>query len=158
MRHARFVFFGAVSSVLAVGLVEGCGSGTPSCPPGDVCTSASDQDSGKNIGNPADGGTTDSGGSTACTADAGKVDDNPACNDCAYANCCTQIAACQADPNCEGLQQCIAACDPSDTECLLTCQVEYDPTTLQNVGTCAQVKCKSECGSVNTDAGFDAGL
>lgn len=157
MRHARFVFAIAFFTSSAGVLIEGCGSGTPSCPAGDVCTSANGDDGGRDIGNPSDGGGGGGDGSSSTTcADAGPVDDNPACNSCAYANCCTQITACQADPNCTGLEACLAACASNDTECQLTCQVEYDPTTLQNVGVCAQQRCPTECKAPDSGGpGFD---
>jgi hypothetical protein len=164
MRRAHhFVFLFCSCAFVSAVTTAGCGSGTASgtCPPGDVCEAACPEGE---ICIPADGGgdgsgggggggdgssTTggDSGGGTlpaGCT-DAGPADPNPTCNACAYANCCKQVDDCAADPSCTGLDNCEAACDPNDIQCLLLCQDEYDTTTATAVGACIQQHCAVQC-------------
>jgi len=156
MRHTRFIFVVSMVSLVPAALAAGCGSGSKVDDGGSA-------DSGHDIGNPADGSSgtgSDSGGGGggggSCT-DAGPADDRPACNACAYANCCKQIDDCANDPSCTAFDSCEAACDPSDIQCLFLCQSEYDTTTAQAVGACAQQKCATECPAPVVDAGgFDA--
>ena len=82
-----------------------------------------------------------------------KVSDRPACDTCAKAKCCSEITACNASNDCAALQQCLAPCAQTDTLCILTCQEAHPKggDLLQEVGSCAQLKCKSECPSETPD-------
>ncbi|MGH7284438.1 MAG: hypothetical protein ACRELY_23170, partial [Polyangiaceae bacterium] len=109
-------------------------------------------------GNPNDGGGGggDSGGLPPGCTDGGQADTDPGCNACLYAHCCKQIDDCANDPNCQAIQACAAGCDPSDTYCLLSCQLGYDTTTIFAVGTCDQVYCADAGGGCSASTGQDA--
>ena len=149
MPHTRLMVLVSMFALIPAAVIEGCGSGTATN--GDDDDDKPAADSGADIGQPSSG----DGGSGGSCVDAGPADDRPACNACAYANCCKQIDDCANDPNCTAFDACEAACDPSDIQCLLLCQEEYDTTTAQAVGACAQQKCATECPAPSFDAGND---
>jgi hypothetical protein len=164
MRRAHFVILVSFGSVFSAALAQGCGSGSgnATCPPGEVCSQAcpagetcTPNDGGGTTGDgsPVSGG--DSGGTVlppGCT-DGGPASDDPACNACAYANCCKQVDDCANDPDCTAIINCEAACAPTDEQCLLTCQLTADPTTLEAVGNCVQQKCPTQCQGPDSGPG-----
>ncbi len=91
-----------------------------------------------------------------------KVGEPAACDQCAKANCCKEIVACNMSADCKALQDCIAPCAQDDFVCILTCQDAHPNGTalLQEVGSCAQTSCKNECPSMQSDADIfgDSGL
>jgi Kelch motif/Galactose oxidase, central domain len=74
-----------------------------------------------------------------------------ACSDCASTNCCSEIAACNADPNCTPLYACFKNCG-TDYDCLLTCasacQAGYE--NFKAVATCTVMTpaCQPVCTGV----------
>lgn len=77
------------------------------------------------------------------------------CNDCAEQNCCEEINACFAAPQCDDLYvNCILACallpdnaDAGVPDCVAKCGTDYpDGKTgyLKAIG-CADTKCPAEC-------------
>ena len=156
MRHTRFVFVVSMFAFVPAAIAMGCGSGSNTGgDPGNGTQTGGDgggQTTGD--GSPVSGG--DSGGPLppGCF-DGGPADDRPACNACAYANCCKQIDDCANDFNCQAIQNCEAEAG-TDQFALLLCQEAYDPTTLQAVGACATAKCATECPPPDAGLALDA--
>lgn len=115
-----------------------------------------------------DGGeeTTSSSGNTDTDAGSGydctnheSVDDRPACDQCARANCCEWITKCDQSAQCKAVQNCLKDCANDDVVCILGCQAQGGSGAeyLQELGACAQNECESECPAQTPDAGgFDA--
>lgn len=103
---------------------------------------------------PRRGEITDGSTPASCANLSTKVSDRPSCDKCAKDKCCTEIQACNASSDCAALQECLAPCAQADTLCILTCQEGHPKggDLLQEVGSCAQMKCKSECPSETPDA------
>lgn len=96
-----------------------------------------------------------------CKSYTKKVSDRPACDTCTKEKCCKEVLACADSADCEALQACLEPCAQDDDLCILTCIAAHEGGSdkLQNVGQCAQSKCKNECPP--PDAGgdpFDSGL
>jgi len=95
--------------------------------------------------------TTDSGPVTPGTdcSKMGKVSDRPACDTCVKAKCCEEVAACDKSNDCKALQACLAPCASDDLFCVFECQAAHSSgeEKLREVGSCAQLECKSECPS-----------
>jgi hypothetical protein len=74
------------------------------------------------------------------------------------ASCCEQITACDKTDDCAALEKCLDDCAAGDQVCPLACQAihEKGAGVLQDVGSCAQSKCKKECPIELPDAGGDA--
>ena len=100
------------------------------------------------------GQVTDGSSPVSCANLSTKVSDRPACDKCAKDKCCSEIQACNASNDCAALQACLEPCAQTDTLCILTCQESHSKggELLQEVGSCAQLKCKSECPSETPDA------
>lgn len=176
MRRAHFVVLVSFSSMVSAALAQGCGSGSgnATCPPGEVCTQACPEGEVCTPAGDGGGGTTgdgspvgpgsDSGGTVApnCTGtgDAGiQASDDPKCNACANANCCSEVTACRNDVDCVALINCLSTCDPSDFFCQGECSDLHGPGTgdLTNVSDCIQAKCPdSNCNAAgDASADFD---
>jgi len=85
-----------------------------------------------------------------------KVDDRPACDQCARANCCEYVVECDETPDCEAIIKCLDDCQ-GDVLCQFTCSTVHEKggAVLQDLSACAQSKCKSECPASTPDAGED---
>lgn len=91
------------------------------------------------------------------------VGEPKACDDCAKSKCCEEVLACNKSADCKALQQCIAPCAQDDFVCIGTCSEAHSKGAgqLQEVGSCAQTNCKTECAASEPDAGDpfgDSGL
>ena len=83
-----------------------------------------------------------------------KVDDRPACDQCARANCCEFVLTCDKTPDCGELLKCLDEC-AGDVFCQLTCSSAHEKggSVLSDVSSCAKSKCASECPASTPDAG-----
>jgi len=90
---------------------------------------------------------------------------NP-CVDCLRSRCCTTINTCFADPVCVGLNQCLTDNCRGQAN-LNQCANQYCMHCLQagtqasidkfnEISTCAQAECRSQCFTTPGDAGSDA--
>ena len=90
------------------------------------------------------------------------VGEPAACDQCVKAKCCDSVLACTKSDDCTAVQECIAPCAQDDFLCISTCTESHPSGTaiLQEIGSCAKTKCKTECASSEPpDAGgFDTGL
>jgi hypothetical protein len=91
------------------------------------------------------------------------VGEPKACDDCAKSKCCDEVLACNNSSDCKALQECIKPCAQDDFVCIGTCSEAHSKgaSLLQEVGSCAQTNCKTECASSQPDAGdpfADSGL
>lgn len=122
------------------------------------CSSESSKDGNLNLPSrdPAkDGGSdgTTSQGDTGteppadCKSYTKKVSDRPACDTCTKEKCCSEILTCDKSADCKALQDCLEPCAQDDDLCILTCIAAHEGGSdkLQDVGQCAQSKCKAEC-------------
>ncbi|MBX3263269.1 MAG: hypothetical protein KIS78_17210 [Labilithrix sp.] len=137
------------SSLIAVAIVVGCSAPSPdgtSLSRGRGSSSGSDDET-----DPDDTGSNPAAGD--CTNHE-KVDDRPACDQCARANCCEFILTCDKTPDCDALIKCLDGCN-GDVFCQLTCSSTHERggAVLSDVSACAKSKCESECPSVTPDAG-----
>jgi hypothetical protein len=156
VRNALLFFALAGVVVSAASFAGGCSSEDPkdarvNLPPRDPNT-----DSG--TAPPVDSGTTPP---LDCTKSASKVSETPACDTCAKQKCCAEIQACVASNDCLALQKCIEPCDQSDTFCIYECTLKHGKGAekLQEVGSCAGLKCKAECPEPDAGDPFaDSGL
>lgn len=100
-----------------------------------------------------DGEPDDAGADPTCE-DHPKVDDRPACDTCARAQCCTYVLECADSSDCEALMTCLDECE-DDLACGLTCQLAHEKGggILQELASCVQTRCKEECPSSPPDAG-----
>ena len=133
---------------------------------GAACSSSSGGDG--DTGLPA---RTEAGAETSTTSDAAPaesckdlklvVGEPAACDQCAKSKCCDSVLACTKSDDCTAVQECIAPCAQDDFICISTCTESHPSGTaiLQEIGSCAKTKCKTECASSEPpDAGFDTGL
>lgn len=93
--------------------------------------------------------------STPTCAEHPKVDDRPACDSCVRESCCEYVLACSDSPDCDAVMQCLDECEADDLTCPITCRVlhESGAALLNQVGSCAQTRCKTECPMSLPDAG-----
>ena len=92
---------------------------------------------------------------TSCKDLALVVGEPPACDQCAKSKCCDEVLACNNSSDCKALQACIAPCAQDDFVCIGTCSEAHSKgaALLQEVGSCAQTNCKTECQASEPDAG-----
>ena len=138
---------------LGIGIVIGCSAPSP-----DGTNLSRGRGSSGNAGDATGDDEEDldrSNGSPTCENHA-KVDDRPACDECARANCCEQVLECDKTADCQALMQCLDDC-AGDFTCVLTCQIAHErgAGVLSEVAACAQMKCKAECPEQDLDAGID---
>ncbi|MBX3188342.1 MAG: hypothetical protein KF819_15090 [Labilithrix sp.] len=142
----RAFFFLGISSLVLAAFAFACGDddakdGGIDLPPRD---------------NPRDGGqeAADTATPTSCKDLTLKVGEPAACDQCAKDKCCDEVLACTKSADCEALQQCLEPCAQDDLLCILTCQTQHPKGAdlLQEVGACAQSRCKTECPSNVPDA------
>ena len=122
-----------------------------------ACATTSPDGSGINLPGRNDADTVGDGaikdGPVSCEKVTAKVSDRPACDTCAKKQCCTEISACNASNDCTALQMCLAPCAQTDSFCILSCLEAHAKggELLQEVGSCAQLKCKTDCPSETPD-------
>lgn len=154
----------ALATVLGVSglvLAVGCSSSTKdeSPTPFPQRSSSSGATDGGSSGSSGSSGTSGTSGTSGAPADCtnhAKVDDRPACDQCARAKCCKEILACDQSSSCLALQDCLAACAPNDVFCQLSCSGNDTAVNLlSDVGNCAKRNCPSECPSTASDGGLD---
>ncbi len=143
------------SASVAIGIAVGCSAPSPD---GTSLSRGRGSSGGDSGGDPADTASSSgaSGGSVSCTNHE-KVDDRPACDQCARAKCCAEIVECDKIPDCQALLTCIDDCK-GDVFCGLSCDNAHPKGSdaLSGVAGCAQVKCAAECPSQGLgDAGLD---
>ncbi|MBX3205090.1 MAG: hypothetical protein KF764_08470 [Labilithrix sp.] len=139
-----------LSCSFAFAIVVGCSAPSPdgtslSRGRGSSGSSGDDADpEGDNSSNPAAGNC----------ANHEKVDDRPACDQCARANCCEFILTCDKTPDCEALLKCVDDCK-GDILCQYTCSISHERggSVLSDVSACAKSKCASECPAADLDGG-----
>jgi hypothetical protein len=102
-----------------------------------------------------EGEKTSSGGNTSCSSHA-KVDDRPACDECARGKCCDEVLECDKTSDCAAMMKCFDDCQ-GDVFCQLTCSTVHEKgaSVLNEFASCAQTKCGTECPSTTPDAGGD---
>jgi hypothetical protein len=148
-RHTlRKLAFITAGSLLALVIAIGCSDSDPPPPR----TSAPPRESTGSSGSDASTGAPD------CTKHA-KVDDRPACDQCAREKCCKELVACDDNAGCKATMDCLAACQPDDPTCGLTCSLNDPGNLLLAFGQCAKGKCGSECPDTSSGDGgpdFDA--
>ena len=145
------------SASIAIGIAVGCSAPSPdgtSLNRGRGSSSSGSDDD-------AETASSSSGGSNGGSADCSnheKVDDRPACDQCARANCCAEVLECDKTADCAALLKCIDDCK-GELICQLTCDEAHPKGSdaLSGVAGCAQTKCETECPSqgVDIDGGFD---
>jgi hypothetical protein len=111
--------------------------------------------SGASTGDPstaAGGGSGGGGGGTSVPTGGGPVVD--ACTTCAGAaaqsTCATPVAACDGDPACHALGDCLHGCAAADTACIDDCYNGFPlraGTELDDVGNCLCGACSGSCTS-----------
>jgi len=141
------------SASIAIGIAVGCSAPSPdgtSLNRGRGSSSSGSDDD-------AETASSSSGGSADCSNHE-KVDDRPACDQCARANCCAEVLECDKTADCAALLKCIDDCK-GELICQLTCDEAHPKGSdaLSGVAGCAQTKCETECPSqgVDIDGGFD---
>jgi hypothetical protein len=140
------------STFLGIAIVVGCGAPSPD---GDIDSPT------RNPSNKDDASTSSaldgssSTGDPSCASHA-KIDDRPACDQCARAHCCKYVLDCDESPDCQALMQCFDDC-AGDAFCQFTCSAAHEPgsAVLTNVSSCAKTKCGKECPDVELDGGLD---
>jgi hypothetical protein len=92
-------------------------------------------------------------GATAC----GDVSSSSACGACAYAQCCQEYTACQADGRCSALLACADLCG-EDGACVTGCQNQYagGVGSYDSYSSCRTRSCGSQCAAPS-DAGHGDG-
>lgn len=138
----RTAFFVAAVGFIGAAAVQGCGS--DKVDDGANLPSRSPKDAGVITPDDSGGG---SSGNVDCTGLTDKVSDTPACDTCAKQKCCKEVMACENSSDCKALNACLAKCADTDQLCILTCSAAHDNGTAlaQDVASCAQDKCASEC-------------
>lgn len=145
-----------VTASFGVLVVFGCGDsdkdGSSGLPP----RNSGDKDGGQTNTSTSGGSTSGSGTNYDCSSHA-PVDDDPACDQCARSKCCEWISKCDGSPSCKAAQDCIAACNPDDFTCVLSCSATAGSggVFLEEFGACVSNNCKSECNTSQPDASFD---
>lgn len=143
-----------ITAFVGVGIVIGCNSSPAeegdSDDPG---RERANDDRDDSDGSGGSSGSTE-GGAASC-ANHDPVDDRPACDQCARANCCESILACDKSPDCKAMMKCLEECAEGDLSCGLTCNLAHEQgaADLQQVGSCAGNRCAEECPSSTPDAG-----
>lgn len=140
------------SSCIAIGIAVGCSAPSPD---GTGLNRGRGSSSSGGDGDGDDAAPSNTSGAD-CTNHE-KVDDRPACDQCARANCCEDILECDETPDCKALLKCVDDCK-GDVFCGLTCDNAHPKGSqiLSGVASCAQTKCETECPSQGLgDAGFD---
>ena len=77
------------------------------------------------------------------------------CATCVTAHCCSQMAACAGDPQCQPLEKCLLACG-GDYACRSRCVIAYPvggQTVVPALDTCVASSCETACGLVCGQAG-----
>lgn len=137
-------------------IVIGCGDdnkdGGANLPPRN-----SGKDSGETNTSSSGGSSGDPGTNYDCSNHA-PVDDDPACDQCARSKCCEWISKCDGSPSCKAAQDCIAACNPDDFTCVLSCSATAGTggVFLEELGACVSNNCKTECNASQPDASTDS--
>ena len=146
------------SASLVIGIVIGCSAPSPDGTGlnrgrGSSGSSGTDDELDGSPSNTNDDPKT--GGDPSC-ANHEKVDDRPACDQCARAKCCAQVLECDKTPDCQAMMKCLEDCK-DDLTCSLTCQIAHEKGggILADLAACAQTKCEAECPSTSVDAGLD---
>jgi hypothetical protein len=145
------------TATFGTAVIVGCSSnsstdgGGANLPPRDSGT-----DGGQTNTSSSSGSTTDADTGYDCSKHA-PVDNSQACDQCTRSKCCEWITKCDGSPSCKAAQDCLAACDPNDFPCILTCATTAGTggDYLQELGACVANGCKSECPQPTVDAGFD---
>jgi hypothetical protein len=67
---------------------------------------------------------------------------DPSCDACVPRECCEELAACRAEPECGPYEACISECRPEDADCHATCAAALTRSTaaMANV-----FRCKARC-------------
>lgn len=153
---ALFALMGLNAAAMGLGCSSSKDEGPLSPFPSRGASSGSGDGGGSSSGGSSSGSSgTSSGGNADCTNHS-KVDDRPACDQCARAKCCNEIVACDQSANCKALQDCLAACAEGDLFCQLACSGnEQAVNLLSAVGNCAKRNCPTECPSQEQDGGLD---
>ena len=149
----------AFSSSIVIAIAVGCSAPSPdgSGVNRGRGSSGSSGDDGDLDETPSSSGSSGSSGSNASCTNHEPVDDRPACDQCARANCCEQILECDNTPDCKALLKCIDE-NKDDIFGQLTCNTAHSKGSevLSGVAGCAQTKCEAECPSQGIgDAGID---
>lgn len=153
----KAAYFLAAFGFVGMVIVQGCGNdkGDDGANlPGRNKDGGSDGD----VITPADsGGSSGTSGTPAadCSGVTEKFSDNPTCDACTKSKCCKEALACQNSADCKALNACLAKCADSDQTCILTCSAEHDNGTAlaEDVGSCAQANCSTECASSVPEGG-----
>jgi len=87
-------------------------------------------------------------GATECPAECPGQLELDACQVCLFTSCSTQMNACLSNPECFALIQCLEECTPSQPGCEGTCFGVHwaGAQDANNVNSCMQPACPSECG------------
>ena len=136
------------SSFIAFAIVVGCSAPSP-----DGSSLSRGRGSRSSSGDAEENTSSSSGSAGDCTNHE-KVDDRPACDQCARANCCEFVLTCDKTPDCGELIKCLDEC-AGDVFCQLTCSAAHEKggSVLSDVSSCAKSKCASECPASTPDAG-----
>lgn len=149
-RQREFILRFILSSLVVLGIagsaavtVVGCGDDPPEDPVGLPPR------------NKADASTEPDAGRVYDCSNHESVDDRPACDQCARAQCCEQIVGCDESDDCKLLMDCIGDCAEGDLFCPAVCSEAHPEgkAVLGKVSSCAMSKCKSECPPPELDAG-----
>jgi hypothetical protein len=111
------------------------------------CSSSTETRTSQNGGSGSGSGSS-SGSSTGVTG-CGLSSTNPTCDLCLQSSCCTQAAACAADPACGDLMDCITLAPFTDggvAQCTATATTSAE-SEYQNFETCMTNLCASSCNA-----------
>ena len=133
---------GASDPSTAAGGGSGSGSGSGSA----------GSDGGGGSGGGGSGGSNATDGGTSAPTGGGPVVD--ACTTCAGAaaqsTCATPVAACDGDPACRALGDCLQGCAAADSACIDDCYNSFPLRAgyeLDDVGNCLCASCSGSCPS-----------
>jgi hypothetical protein len=135
-----------ISSSITVAVAIGCSAPSPD---------GTALDHGRNSSSSGnDGESGSSSGTNASCANHAKVDDRPACDQCARSKCCDSVLECDNTGDCAAMMKCMDDCQ-GDFVCQYTCSTVHEKgaSVLGELSSCAQAKCSTECPSTAPDAG-----
>lgn len=74
-------------------------------------------------------------------------DEDTACEVCVKQNCCAELTACQDDPDCDCLSECVGQMGPGQEDfCLGSCDLDTPPAMYDALAECASsADCTAAC-------------
>jgi hypothetical protein len=135
------------------------------CPSGYVCGAASTA-GGADVcysqaeTNPGSGGSGGSGGVGGSIGPCSPSSTDRACAICGKQSCCSQVNACESQPSCLNLLNCIGDCPSgSDTTCMNGCETSYPSgvANLDSFATCLTNYCSASCSGGGGEGGSAGG-